>query len=434
MRRRNARTVFILPLCLLILFAAQSAQAATPEERLTAYANFYGDRAGLEEFTGMDLGDKITDDEAAMIVEHFTNGDLLMPWEMTSWWQSGDLPDPPLFWWWKRFEDWSRQGRIDPEDFRQPWRFGCQEGDDETLDKLASIGNLIASQPWGNKYRDYFLSPFNLWFMCKKPLLYGVIDVEELNWGFLFGIVASLMQLEDYCGSSDCPDPDSASFEEVYDIFAEFEEPGTLDKYVDGYKMRLIWQRRLAVSLWSDANGHWPWTIASMDLNSRKALLGWNPKFMEGNYNPQKCTPWTPGDSCLRYDSLNGGQIFLQNDEYTGFKDGYHTGKTWDSNPFDAWTYAYFYIRPLLSDIAQQGRKAGVYAATRWLHRRGFHHSDGNPNVNLGTYPGTANDRSSFRDVMEANFSGCQWTAPVFIGLLRTMNIYANMTRTGLPK
>ena len=421
-----------------------------PDKRLEAFVEIYGTKTGLRRFTNFDIIIELSDDEIELIIDHFTQSKLTMPWEYSPFWKNGPLPENESL-----LSPLPGNYTIQGEEYKKPDTFGLSQSankkdlsleksfsllektvdlNNEDISALNSVADYLNLQSWGNKYTKYFLYVLLLSF----PVLYGAIKAQDIDQSFMENLIDALSVLENYSNSG--VEVGTSEFNEALSYFSEFDgpyPPGNVPSKVSLAVMKKIWTNRIAIALWSDVNNHWPWKLETLYKKTLNSLLGWNPTNKEQETSTS-VWPWQKDPELYSevYNSRNGHRIFQYND-------GYHTGRVWDSNPFRTWKTGYFEIKPLFKKANLYGRKAAVFATTEWLRRRGFYHSHpACPSTNKGLYPGVnAGDTdplhdgtTSIEEILNANFSGCQRSGPFVVSLLRSMNVYSTIARTALPK
>lgn len=188
--------------------------------------------------------------------------------------------------------------------------------------------------------------------------------------------------------------------------------------------MRRIWARKVAVSLWSDANGHWPWSLEDLPVELRNALLGWNP---EEEVDPDCVIPSSTASSipkqlAVGLDGDNGQWIRKKSsDAYAALDTTGHP--VWSADPLFEWELAFFHVKPLLQDIA---RRDAVFATSQWLCDEAFVHDDGEPfDATSASYPGEI----SLKKIVELNYGGCHYIAALIAAVLRPMGIPCLLTK-----
>ena len=308
--------------------------------------------------------------------------------------------------------------------------------------------------------------------------------------GELFALVAALLSLEQVDvqallkvapGTAKSPP-----------AFGEFDSVGSPLTY---QQMRRVWLRRMAVSLWSDANGHWHWSLkdAVMTLDQWDLLLGWNPESDElddpnsagfiataGGFDSKKADTFQglmPGLHPKSIATKNGNYIF----QTTGGQ--FHFSALWHPDPFGSWHIAWAALRPLLgqqtapgkfvgqqmtaenllllfdsfpaardgmSQVPQSWRFSAMLATTNYLRGRGYSHpSDDAAKPGLGkeiwpsagafapTYASNVdidpNTTCSFSDIWSSGFGLCHHTGPLVLSLLRSMNVPARVCFVRIP-
>jgi hypothetical protein len=272
--------------------------------------------------------------------------------------------------------------------------------------------------------------------------------------------------------------------------FAEFEY--RYGKALTEAEMRRVWVRRVAVALWSDRNGHWPWNLADdvMTPYQMDTLLGWNPEpdwlgdianIAElGKDKLEQKYPLlglAPSDLPGHIANRNGQHIFVAPGG------AHHFELLWDPNPFRAWHIAWNEVRPGLQaaqtfaepgqmfeaptklalkivDPPASSRTRAFLAVSAALRRRAYHHylfpqllTKGDPHVlwpDVGKFapnlcstckPDDLSNpfryimaTTSLVDVWTSGYGGCTQTAPLMLALLRAMNVPARRCIVAAPQ
>ncbi len=384
-----------------------------PGLRLLAWKNACGARAAIEHVFELVLPTAITETYAEQIVDHFVNGDLLLPWELTSWWQCKHeiLPSHSAV-------------PTTPEPPPLPWT-----EDDKAKLNLIALGLYLFDAELYSKYGHYFHTDLTS-YDAKPAILLGVIRAADIDEAWST-IVEQLIQALTHLNALP-PVPSDDSIPVATSLFfAEFDEPpmNPDGRTVSKMTMRKIWARRLAVALWADVNAHWPWSLDELPIDLRNALLGWNPRsetaFEGACANSDSVDTW----DCIVPRLVEGltGQnsqgIWGTNVAATGIPAGYSGGFVWSPDPLSEWLVAFYGIRPRLGD-SPASRKDGVLAAHQWLLDRTYVHDKGDPKDNtLTVHPGFTSFKSLVLE--NVNYGGCSTTGPLFVALLRAMNIPA---------
>lgn len=388
----------------------------TPRQRLKILTDKYGPRTALQEMFSLSLPDTFQQGVIERIVDHFLNGEILLPWEQTPWWTVGPeiVPETP-----------PALSFLQPEPV--PWTLLLPHGTPEDEQALLQMADYIKDRrpDLYAKYRGYFepTLPFGI---TVPAVLLGAVkaaDVWDRSFSFFAELFEAIETLEDWwtgpVGSS-WQEPPSYEGSQIAEYFSQYENPGV--EKVHRIIARRIWTRRLAVALWSDVNEHWPWSITDLSVALRFALLGWNPEgpipFYSNDYPEWRNWKMIPWEFLVGYYGVNCSGI-------TGTESkGYGTGSyVWRSDPLHAWHVAYTSILPIVCEYVVQSMKEGLFATNKFLNRRAFLHDDGKPsdqNCPSGCYhPG----KVTVRNLLAKNYGGCQYIAPLYSELLCSMNI-----------
>ncbi len=344
---------------------------------------------------------------------------------------------------------------------------------------MTTVSNVANAVPL--KYKGYF-GPDSAF--AKLPSL-------ALNTpGEVFALVAALMTLEKVDVASLLATAPGAAKSPVG--FSEFDVGNK--KPLTYAQMRRVWLRRVAVSLWSDANSHWYWYLKDsiMNLSQWDLLLGWNPEHDDlDNPNSPGYIAVAGGSAPTKADYFQGllpssqpKSISRKNGNYIFQTPGgqFHFSALWNPDPFQSWHIAWTAIRPLLgqqkapgdltplfvslsaanaamSAVPATSRFSAILALTNFLRATGYNHPSnwaGNPDyasvvwphANLfapqydwaktpppefpaaTVYPATT---CSFSDVWSSGFGMCHHTAPLFQAILRSMNVPVRVCFVPIP-
>lgn len=237
------------------------------------------------------------------------------------------------------------------------------------------------------------------------------------------------------------------------------------------FEMRRVYLRRIAIALWSEIHDHWPWSLLDIPFVHLTLLLSWAPDGLP-NPLPLQVEKSAGSDYSKSANSTNGQQIFYHSDQkmLSPSLRIYHFSQLWDPDPFLAWKFAYFQVRPLLSSavLPEHGAQLETYPSENWAipsaslkptsmaralpslasalrAGRLNHCCQGFNSANtvkklwptgLLWPPQIAGNTdwftASFSDVVGSGIGGCYTFAPIVVGVLRAMNIPGLVALSGV--
>jgi len=379
-----------------------------PGLRLLAWKDAFGARAAIEHVFELVLPAAITEAYAEQVVDHFVNGDLLLPWELTSWWQCKHeiLPSPSA-------------DPTTPEPPPLPWT-----EDDKAKLNLIALGLYLFDAELYSTYGHYFHTDLTS-YDAKPAILLGVIRAADIDEAWSTIVDQLIQALTHLNAMPPVPSDDSIPMATSL-FFAEFDEPpmNPDGKTVSQETMRKIWARRLAVALWADVNAHWPWALDELPIDLRNALLGWNPQprgtGFPGDVQTAADFQANPGPYLAGLNGNNGQWFF---EDGTGF----NMESVWSGDPFFEWQIAFFGVKPLMTNNSMPSHRDAIYATNVWLLDRAYVHDNGNIG---GIVPPKFPGNTSLKGLLERNYGGCWYTGPLLAAISRTLGIPCLFTMT----
>ena len=365
-----------------------------------------GPRAALTALLDTTLPDGLDEPLAALIVAHLAHAPLSLRWDLMSFWRP--RPRPASL---QLVRVPSRDPRPRPSPALRPLRPGLMAARDAFV--------ALAGEPLTSAYRRYFLT---------GGVLDDVLpDAFEQDW--VDDVVPALTRLERFWQAAESGEDYVVELQAATRYFAcdaastrfsttYFDPAGDADG-VTRAEARTIWARRLAVSLWADRHGHWPWRLDSLLPSERRALLAWEPEAVtELSEKPS----WSRASRT--YDSAtmptNGQGLYV-------WPDGsYGTGQLWTPDPFLEWRLAYL-------EVAAPGlvaRRDAPLAVTAWVRQRGLLHDAGD----VSRPYHSPNAHASLPEVLARGFAGCTSNTPLCVALCRALGVPAFEVITGVYK